>query len=717
MQAFPPPQGLYDGLHEHDACGVAFVATMTGAASHAIVKKAIEALRNLEHRGAVGAEPETGDGAGILLQVPDAFLRASVGFDLPSAGRYAVGTAFLPGDADQVAKTRARIEEIVAEEGLTVLGWREVPVDASILGTTSASVMPAFAQLFVTAGDVEQMHLERLAFVLRKRAEHETEAYFPSLSSRTIVYKGMLTTDQLDQFFPDLLDERMESALAVVHSRFSTNTFPSWPLAHPFRFIAHNGEINTVKGNRNWMRARETLLSSDTIPGDLDRIFPICTPDASDSASFDEVLELLHLSGRSLPHSVLMMIPEAWENHQEMDEQLRAFYSYHSSLIEPWDGPACVVFTDGTQIGAVLDRNGLRPSRYWVTDDGLVVLASEVGVLDFDPATIVRKGRLQPGRMFLVDTEEHRIIEDEEIKSDLAGAAPYDEWLHAGLIILDELPEREHIVHTHASVTRRQQVFGYTEEELRVLLAPMAKAGYEPIGSMGTDSPIAALSDRPRLIFDYFSQLFAQVTNPPLDAIREELVTSLAGRIGPEANLLEPTPASCRQVEIPFPVITNDDLAKIRHINRDGDMPGFITHVASGLYEVDGGEQPSRRASTRSAPRSPRPSPTGRAWWSSPTGTRLRTWPRSRRCSSPGRSTTTWSGSGPAPRSGSSWRPETCARFTMSRSWSATGPRPSTRTSPWSRSRTWRSRATSSTPARSRRSRTSSRHSARACSR
>ena len=413
--------------------------------------------------------------------------------------------------------------------------------------------------------------------------------YFPSLSSRTLAYKGMLTTDQLDNFFPDLTDERVASALAVVHSRFSTNTFPSWPLAHPFRFIAHNGEINTVMGNRNWMRAREALLASDVIPGDLERLFPICTPGASDSASFDEVLELLHMGGRSLPHSVLMMIPEAWENHAEMDEKRRAFYRFHSAMMEPWDGPAAVVFTDGSQIGAVLDRNGLRPSRYWVTDDGLVVLASEVGVLDLDPATIVRKGRLQPGRMFLVDTDEHRIIEDEEVKSGLAAEHPYDEWLHAGLIHLDDIPEREHIIHTHASVTRRQQIFGYSEEELRILLTPMANSAYEPIGSMGTDTPIAALSEKPRLLFDYFSQLFAQVTNPPLDAIREELVTSLNGTIGPEANLLEPAPASCRQVVLPFPVISNDDLAKIRHINRDGDMPGFITHVARGLYPVEGG--------------------------------------------------------------------------------------------------------------------------------
>jgi glutamate synthase (NADPH/NADH) large chain len=591
MQAFPPPQGLYDGLHEHDACGVAFVATLTGVASHDIVAKAITALRNLEHRGATGAEPDSGDGAGILLQVPDRFFRAVVDFDLPPARSYAVGTAFLPGDAEQVAKTRQRIEEIAAEEGLTVLGWRDVPVDPSLLGATALSVMPAFSQLFVTAtsGRLIGMGLERLAFCLRKRSERETDVYFPSLSSRTIAYKGMLTTDQLERFYPDLVDERVESAVGVVHSRFSTNTFPSWPLSHPFRFIAHNGEINTVMGNRNWMRAREALLSSDLIPGDLDRLFPICTPGASDSASFDEVLELLHMGGRSLPHAVLMMIPEAWENHAEMDEKRKAFYRFHSTMMEPWDGPAAVVFTDGAQIGAVLDRNGLRPSRYWVTDDGLVVMASEVGVLDIDPATVVRKGRLQPGRMFLVDTAEHRIIEDEEVKAELAADCPYDEWLHAGLIQLDDLPDREHIVHTHASVTRRQQIFGYTEEEKRVLLTPMAKVGAEPIGSMGTDTPIAALSDRPRLLFDYFTQLFAQVTNPPLDAIREELVTSLQGTIGPEANLLEPTPASCRQVVLPFPVIDNDELAKIRHINRDGDLPGFITHVSRGLYEVEGG--------------------------------------------------------------------------------------------------------------------------------
>ena len=591
FDGFPPPQGLYDPRYEHDACGVAFVSTLTGEASHEIVAQALTALRNLDHRGAAGAEVNSGDGAGILMQVPDAFLREVVDFELPARHAYAVGTAFLPVEAEQAAKIRARIEEIAVEEGLAVLGWREVPVNPALLGQTARSVMPAFSQLFVAgAGSrIAGMALERRVYCLRKRAERETEVYFPSLSSRTLAYKGMLTTDQLDQVFPDLVDERIASALAVVHSRFSTNTFPSWPLAHPFRFIAHNGEINTVMGNRNWMRAREALLQSDLIPGDLERLYPICTPGASDSASFDEVLELLHMGGRSLAHAVLMMIPEAWENHAEMDAQRRAFYAFHAAMMEPWDGPACVVFTDGTQIGAVLDRNGLRPSRYWVTDDGLVVLASEVGVLDIDPAKIVRKGRLQPGRMFLVDTDEHRIIEDEEIKAELAAEHPYDEWLHGGLIHLDDIPEREHIIHTHASVTRRQQVFGYTEEELRVLLTPMANTGAEPIGSMGTDTPIAALSDKPRLLFDYFSQLFAQVTNPPLDAIREELVTSLYGSIGPEANLLAPTPASCRQVVLPFPVISNDDLTKIRHINRDGDMPGFITHVSRGLYDVEGG--------------------------------------------------------------------------------------------------------------------------------
>lgn len=588
MDARPAAQGMYDPRNEHDACGVGFVATLTGEASHALVEQALTVLRNLEHRGATGSEPDSGDGAGILSQVPDTFFREVAEFELPEAGSYAVGIAFLPEDT--ATEAVSRIETIAAEEGLTVLGWREVPTAPELLGATARSTMPLFRQLFVADGSSQGIDLDRRAFVLRKRAEREADVYFPSLSARTIVYKGMLTTGQLEPFFPDLSDRRFASAIALVHSRFSTNTFPSWPLAHPYRFVAHNGEINTVKGNRNWMVARESQLVSDLF-GDkgLDRVFPICTPDASDSASFDEVLELLHLGGRSLPHSVLMMIPEAWENHDSMDPARRAFYQFHSTMMEPWDGPACVTFTDGKQVGAVLDRNGLRPGRYWVTDDGLVVLGSEVGVLDIDPAKVVRKGRLQPGRMFLVDTVEHRIIEDDEIKAGLAAENPYAEWLEAGEIELEDLPEREHIVHTHASVTRRQQTFGYTEEELRVILAPMAKSGGEPLGSMGTDSPIAALSERPRLLFDYFTQLFAQVTNPPLDAIREELVTSLRSSLGPASNLLEPTAASCRSVTLPFPVIDNDELAKLIHINADGDMPGMKAATLSGLYRVSGG--------------------------------------------------------------------------------------------------------------------------------
>ncbi|ONK15104.1 glutamate synthase large subunit [Streptomyces sp. MP131-18] len=589
----PVKQGMYDPRNEHDACGVGFVATLTGEASHELVDQALTVLRNLEHRGATGSDPDTGDGAGILLQIPDAFLRDSVPFVLPPAGSYAVGLAFLPTGPEAAAAAMGRVAAIAGEEGLAVLGWREVPVAPELLGTAARDTMPAFRQLFVAdaAGEKSGLALDRAVFVLRKRAEREAGIYFPSLSARTLVYKGMLTTGQLEPFFPDLSDRRLTSAIALVHSRFSTNTFPSWPLAHPYRFVAHNGEINTVQGNRNWMRARESQLAGDVFgpPEKLARLFPICTPEASDSATFDEVLELLHLGGRSLPHAVLMMVPEAWENHGSMDQARRAFYQYHSTVMEPWDGPACVTFTDGTQVGAVLDRNGLRPGRYWVTDDGLVVLSSEVGVLDIDPARVVRKGRLQPGRMFLVDTAEHRIIEDDEIKAALAAEQPYAEWLEAGLIELADLPEREHIVHTHASVTRRQQTFGYTEEELRVLLTPMAQSGAEPIGSMGTDTPIAALSDRPRLIFDYFTQLFAQVTNPPLDAIREELVTSLLSSLGPQGNLLEPNAASCRSVTLPFPVIDNDELAKLIHINADGNLPGFGAVTLSGLYRVSGG--------------------------------------------------------------------------------------------------------------------------------
>ena len=599
----PGPSGLYDPRFEHDACGVSFVVDIKGRATRRIVELAIGALCNLEHRGATGAESDTGDGAGILLQVPDRFLREVAGFDLPPAGHYAVGACFLPEDEVEREKTVAAIEALVAEEGLTTLGWRDVPVEPDVLGATARRVMPVFRQLFV--GDpagAAGIDLDRRIYPLRKRIEHEAgphdggSSYFPSLSARTLIYKGMLTTPQLAAFYPDLRDERVESALALVHSRFSTNTFPSWPLAHPYRFIAHNGEINTVQGNRNWMRAREALLATDVIPGDLSRTYPICTPGASDSASFDEVLELLHLGGRPLPHAVLMMIPEAWEHHEQMDPAKKSFYRFHASLMEPWDGPASVAFTDGTVIGAVLDRNGLRPSRYWVTDDDLVIMASEVGVVDVDQAHVVKKGRLQPGKMLLVDTAQGRIVDDEEIKAELAAEHPYEDWLHAGIVHLGRLPDREHVVYSHESVRRRQQVFGYTHEELKIIIAPMAKVGYEPIGSMGTDTPIAVLSDRPRLLFDYFQQLFAQVTNPPLDAIREELVTALGSTVGPEGNLLRPGPASCRQVILPFPIISNDDLGKIIHINLDGDLAGFKSVVVSGLYRVAGGGLALKRA-------------------------------------------------------------------------------------------------------------------------
>jgi glutamate synthase (NADPH/NADH) large chain len=619
FSAVPPAAGLYDPANDTDACGVAFVADVQGRRSRAIVAAGLTALHNLDHRGAAGAEPNSGDGAGILTQVPDALLRESVDFELPPEGEYAAGIVFLPVEETERAVRIADVDRIAGEEGLTVLGWREVPVDpeGADLGPTAQAVMPHFAQLFVAEtmgaradaaafGGNAVCHgvsrLERRAFVLRKRAEREardagSSLYVVSLSARTITYKGMLTTDQLPAFFPDLRDERYASAIALVHSRFSTNTFPSWPLAHPFRLIAHNGEINTIKGNRNRMRAREAKLETEMFDGPagpaaelgLERIFPVTASDFSDSATFDEVLELLHLSGRSLPHAVLMMIPEAWENHDEMDPARRAFYRFHSSIMEPWDGPAAVAFTDGTVIGAVLDRNGLRPGRWWHTKDDWVVLASEVGVLEIPDTDVVAKGRLQPGRMFLVDTAAGTIVSDEEVKGALAAEQPYDDWLHAGIVQLPQLPDRRRARPSHASVVRRQQLFGYTEEDLRVLLTPMASSGAEPIGSMGTDTPVAALSDRSRLLYDYFGQLFAQVTNPPLDAIREELVTSLGRTFGPEQNMLKATPASCRQVFLPFPVIDNDELAKILHIDDDGDLPGFAAVRITGHYDVNGG--------------------------------------------------------------------------------------------------------------------------------
>jgi glutamate synthase (NADPH) large chain len=596
--ALPDRQGLYDPENESDSCGVAMVTDIQGRRSHAIVADGLVALEHLEHRGAAGAEPNSGDGAGILIQLPVELFREVVDFDLPQtaadgANTFAAGICFLPQDPIARDKARRQVEAIATEEGLDMLGWRTVPVDpdGAEVGATALSCMPHMSQLFVAAPDrTNGIDLDRLVYPVRKRAEQH-DVYFPSLSSRTMVYKGMLTTMQLPQYFPDLRDERCRSAIAIVHSRFSTNTFPSWPLAHPFRFVAHNGEINTVRGNRNRMHAREAMLASAKIPGDLSRLSPICTPEASDSASFDEVLELLHLSGRSLPHAVLMMIPEAWENNSTMDAAERAFWQFHASLMEPWDGPACVTFTDGTLVGAVLDRNGLRPGRWWRTIDDRVILASESGVLDVPSAEIVAKGRLQPGKVFLIDTAAGRIVTDDEFKESLAQQEPYREWLHAGLLDLKTLPDRARVQPNHESVVRRQISFGYTEEDLRILLTPMAASGTEPLGSMGTDTPTAVLSQRSRLLYDYFVELFAQVTNPPLDAIREAVVTSMARVMGPEQNLLEPTAASCRQIVLGWPVLDNDELNKIVHINDDREHPGLRTAVLRALYDVErGGE-------------------------------------------------------------------------------------------------------------------------------
>ncbi|MFB8385931.1 glutamate synthase large subunit [Microbacterium sp. NPDC055910] len=588
---FPPAQGMYNPAFEKDACGLAMVATLRGTPGHDIVDHALTALRNLEHRGAIGSDAGTGDGAGILTQIPDAFLRAVVDFDLPPVGEYAVGMAFLPRDDAERAAVKDGIARIAADEDLVVLGWRHVPTREEHLGKLALAARPDFEQLFLSrpaiggAPAMSGLSLDRLVFRLRKRAQHELGAYFVSLSCRTLGYKGMVTTLQLEPFFPDLSDERFACELAVVHSRYSTNTFPSWPLAQPLRMLAHNGEINTVRGNRNWMRARQSQLESELL-GDMAPLLPICTPGASDSASFDEVLELLTLTGRSLPHAVMMMMPEAYEKQADLAPDLRAFYDYHALQMEPWDGPAALIFTDGTLVGATLDRNGLRPGRWTETTDGLVVIGSETGVLEFEPERIKRRGRLRPGRMFIVDTAEGRIIEDDEIKTRLARLEPWELWLRQRLQ-LEELPDREHIVHPIASITRRQRTFGYTEEEVRVLLTPMGQTGAEPLGAMGSDTPVAVLSERPRLLFDYFTQQFAQVTNPPLDSIREEIVTSLRAGIGPERNLLAWGPDHTRQITLDFPVLDNDELAKIQNIHRT--MPGRRAVTLRGLYHFDAG--------------------------------------------------------------------------------------------------------------------------------
>ncbi len=578
----PEAQGLYDPSAERDACGLAMVATLRGTAGHDIVETALSALRNLEHRGAVGSDAGTGDGAGILTQLPDEFLRAVSGIELPALGSYGTGLAFLSSESGD---EKEAFRKIASEEGLSVLGWRLVPTRPEVLGDLARAAMPTIEQVFVS-GKVSGLELERKLFRLRKRSEREVGIYFPSLSMRTIVYKGMVTTLQLEPFYPDLSDERFASKLALVHSRFSTNTFPSWPLAHPFRFIAHNGEINTVKGNANWMAARESQLASELL-GNIDQLKPIVTPGASDSATFDEVLELLVLSGRSLPHAMMMMIPGAWEKQLDLDPQIRDFFEYHSMLMEPWDGPAAVIFTDGDLVGATLDRNGLRPGRFIVTEDGLIILASEIGVSSITPDRIVRKGRLQPGKMFLIDTKAGVIIEDEQIKAEVASLEPWGEWLEQSRINLKDLPEREHVRYSSTSVNRRQRVFGYTEEDIKEFITPMARSGQEPIGAMGTDTPIAAISDRPRLLFDYFVQQFAQVTNPPLDAIREEVVTSMTAAIGPVRNLLTATPEHAKQMVLDYPILSNDELARIKHIDKANNIGKSVT--ISCLYRVDEG--------------------------------------------------------------------------------------------------------------------------------
>jgi glutamate synthase (ferredoxin) len=574
----PPPQGLYDPAAEHDACGVGFVVHIKGQRSHDIVRKALRVLINLEHRGACGCEANTGDGAGILLQLPDRFLRKAVSFTLPPAGAYGAGLVFLPRDPRDRDAIQDLVARIVEEEGQALLGWRDVPVDNTLVGDSARATQPAFQQLFIGArGIAPGNRFERKLYVIRKRIEHAVDGlainalsrrffYIVGLSANTLIYKGMLTARQLQPMFPDLSDEDLESSLALVHQRFSTNTFPSWPLAHPYRYIAHNGEINTLRGNINWMRAREGLLRSDVLGDDLEKVLPIIREGGSDTATFDNVLELLVMAGRPLPHAILMMIPEPWSGNEQMSPDRKAFYEYHSSLMEPWDGPASIAFTDGTVVGAVLDRNGLRPSRYYVTKDDLVIMASEVGVLDVAPEDVLVKERLHPGRIFLVDTAKGRIVDDEEIKRELAAEHPYRAWLDANLIDIDDLPPAPTERPGHESVYKRQQAFAYTQEDLRILLGPMALNGEEPIGSMGTDTSLAVLSDRPRLLFDYFKQLFAQVTNPPLDAIREELVTDMGSTIGPERNLLQPEPESCRQIRIRYPIIHNEHLAKLRHL-------------------------------------------------------------------------------------------------------------------------------------------------------
>jgi len=604
MLTAPKAQGLYDPQYEHDACGVGFIAHVKGRKSHAIVLDALTALVNLNHRGACGCEANTGDGAGILMQTPHEFLKkacAEAKIGLPGSKEYGVGQVFLPQDAKQRAECEKAFEEIVTEEGQKFLGWRTVPTSNTSLGNTAKASEPFVRQAFIgrNARLSDDMAFERKLYVIRKRAENTIRFgragrtiaggehfYISSLSYKTLIYKGMLMPEQVDLYFPDLRDPAMESAIALVHSRFSTNTFPSWPRSHPYRYLAHNGEINTLRGNINWMNARQMLFESDVWGDDIKKILPVINTDGSDSAMFDNCLELLVLSGRSLPHAVMMMIPEPWENHESMSDEKRAFYQFNSCLMEPWDGPASIAFTDGRVMGAVLDRNGLRPSRYYVTKDDLVIMASEVGVVDIAPERVAQKGRLQPGRMFLIDTEQGRIVADEELKHNIASEQPYRVWLNENLIDFDTLPEPPHVYEPdHETVVQRELAFGYTFEDLRRLLLPMARDGVEPVGSMGTDTPLAVLSEKPQLLYNYFKQLFAQVTNPPIDCIREEIITSAITLIGSEKNLLKPAPDSCRMLQLGGPILNNEQLSQLRHI----DKPGFKSQTLPILYAVEQG--------------------------------------------------------------------------------------------------------------------------------
>ena len=607
VSGLPEAQGLYHPEQEHDACGIGFVANIRGEKSHDIIEKGIQILINLTHRGACGCDAETGDGAGLLIQIPHKFFAretAKLGFSLPAPGEYGVGMVFLPVEPHERLEAEGILERIVREEGLTVLGWRDTPININSIGRVARASQPYIEQIFV--GHEEALtsdELERKLYIIRKRAETEVPAsesinsksmfYLPSLSSRTIVYKGLLLAPQIAKFYPELSDPELMSALCLVHQRFSTNTFPTWQLAHPFRFVAHNGEINTVRGNVNWMHARQSILESPLFGEDLKKLFPIIQPGGSDSAAFDNALELLVQSGRSLPHAVAMLIPEAWDGNPNMEESKKAFYEYHCSLMEPWDGPAAITFTDGRVIGATLDRNGLRPARYVVTHDGLAVLASETGVLPIKPEDVKMKGRLQPGKMFLIDLEQGRIVSDKEIKDQLANRQPYSQWLKENQITLDTLPEpaRVHAME-HASIVQRQRAFGYTDEDLRFLMTPMATTGEEPLGSMGTDTPLACLSDKPQPLFNYFKQLFAQVTNPPIDPIREEMVMSMVSYIGTERNILAETPRHCHTLKLPHPIITNRDLEKLRRV-AVGD---FLAMTLPTMFQTADGEHGLRRA-------------------------------------------------------------------------------------------------------------------------